>query len=189
MPAALACQARIVHGVCAPAVRHGRHRQHPSQRPVNPRQGTGTHDALWVGMADPIIRSYVIDARWRIVQASEAFCRTLHSAESSLIGRDVRELLRPDWRADFRHYVARALVGVGDLDATIPLVSPSGEEGWFKHLLEPLIVAGELAGYRATIEPHAVTSTAANSKRWWAWPRGAAPQGWDTASGPFAKAS
>lgn len=189
MPAALACQARIVHGVCAPAVRHGRHRWHQSQRPVNRLRGTGTHDASWVGMADQTIRSYVIDARWRIVQASEGFCRTLDYAESSLLGRDVRDLLRPDWRADFRHYVARALVGVGELDATIPLVSPSGEKGWFTHRLEPLIDDGALAGYRATIEPHAVTSTAVASKRWWAWPRGAVPAGWDTVRGPFARAS
>lgn len=145
---------------------------------------------LWqFGMSDTTIPAYQIDARWRIVQANDAFCRTLHCTESSLIGRDVRDLLRADWRLDFRTYVARALVGVGDLDATLPLVAPCGKEGWFKHLLEPQMDDGLLAGYRATIQPHAVQARAEESKRWWQWRPVAAHQVWDFDAEQFAKVS
>ncbi|HYE87518.1 MAG TPA: PAS domain-containing protein [Vicinamibacterales bacterium] len=113
--------------------------------------------------------SYEIDSKWKIVRANEAFCRTFRCTEPSLIGRDIRDLLRQDWRLDFRTYVARALVGVGDYDVTLPMVAPSGEEGWFKHTLEPIIEDGVLGGYRATLAPHVVRAAAA-AKRRWAWP-------------------
>lgn len=146
----------------------------------------GMPNALLAGMSDETIPAYQIDARWRIVQANDAFCRTLHCTRSSLIGRDVRDLLRADWRIDFRAYVARALVGVGDLDVTLPLVAPCGKEGWFKHLLEPLMDEGLLAGYRATIHPLAVVAKAAESKRWWEWRPVTAHQVWDFDAEPFA---
>ena len=53
-------------------------------------------------MSDKTIPYYQIDARWKIVRANEAFCRILHCTESTLVGRDVRDLLREDWRLDFR---------------------------------------------------------------------------------------
>ncbi|MFA5907256.1 MAG: PAS domain-containing protein [Vicinamibacterales bacterium] len=121
---------------------------------------------------------YQIDERWRIVSANNGFCRALRCTESSLVGRDVRELLRDDWRLAFRSYVARALVGVGDLDATVPLVAPCGEQHWFRHQLEPLIEDGMLAGYRATIQPH-VAQLAEAPKRWWEWRPVVARQVWD----------
>lgn len=131
-----------------------------------------------MSMSDKTIPVYQIDTRWHIVRANDAFCRTLHCTESSLIGRDVRDLLREDWRLDFRTYVARALVGVGDLDLTLPLVAPCGEQGWFKHQLEPLIEDGLLAGYRASIQPHVVAKVPA-PKRWWEWRPVAVHQVWD----------
>jgi len=146
-------------------------------------------NALLVGMSDHTIPAYEIDSRWRIVKANDALCRTLQCTESSLIGRDVRDLLRADWRADFRNYVARALVGVGDLDVTLPLVAPCGKEGWFKHLLEPVSEDGHLAGYCATIQPHPVPANTAESKRWWQWRPVAAHLVWDFDDEQFAKAS
>jgi len=145
-------------------------------------------NALLVGMSDRT-PTYQIDARWRIVHANDAFCRTLQCTESSLLGRDARDLVRADWRADFRNYVARALVGVGDLDATLPLVAPCGKEGWFKHLLEPLSEDGQLAGYRASIQPHPVPAHIAGSKRWWQWRPAAAHLVWDFDEEQYAKAS
>lgn len=129
-------------------------------------------------MVDKSIPAYQIDTRWRIVRANDAFCRTLHCTESSLLGRDVRDLLRADWCLDFRAYVARALVGVGDPDVTLPLVAPCGKEGWFRHQLEPLMEDGLLAGYRASIQPQAVTGTA-TTKRWWQWRPTVAHLVWD----------
>jgi PAS domain S-box-containing protein len=141
-----------------------------------------------MGMSDNTLPVYQIDARWQIVSANDAFCRMLHCTESSLIGRDARELLRKDWRHDFRNYVARALVGVGDVEATVPLVAPCGKEAWFKHELEPLMSEGLLAGYRATIQPY-TAAKAVESKRWWEW-RPAAPHNvWDFDAAPLAKAS
>jgi len=139
-------------------------------------------------MSDKSIPVYQIDARWKIVRASDAFCRTFHCTESSLIGRDVRELLREDWRLDFRTYVARALVGVGDLDVTLPMVAPCGEQGWFKHQLEPLMEDGRLAGYRASIQPQAVAKTL-TAKRWWEWRPVVAHQVWDFDAEQLAQAS
>lgn len=110
--------------------------------------------------------TYQIDSKWTIVAANEAFCRTFRCAETGLMGRDIRDLLRADWRLDFRSYVARALVGVGDRNVTLPMVAPCGEQGWFKHALEPLMEDGVLKGYRATIEPHRVQKTAP-APRWW----------------------
>lgn len=120
---------------------------------------------------------YQIDERWRIVSANNGFCRALRCTESSLVGRDVRELLRDDWRLAFRSYVARALVGVGDLDVTVPLVAPCGEQHWFRHQLEPLIEDGLLTGYRATIQPQVVAT--ASPRRWWEWRPVVAHQVWD----------
>ena len=139
-------------------------------------------------MSDKTIPYYQIDARWKIVRANEAFCRILHCTESTLVGRDVRELLREDWRLDFRTYVTRALVGVGDLDVTLPLVAPCGEQGWFRHQLEPLVEEGALTGYRASIKPHVVARTE-NAKRWWEWRPSAFNQVWDFDADQLARAS
>jgi PAS domain-containing protein len=117
---------------------------------------------------------YQIDEKWQIIRANEAFCRTFHCSESGLIGRDARDLMRQDWRLDFRTYVARALVGVGDPGATLPMVAPCGLQGWYKHTLEPIMNDGRLAGYRATVLPHIVHHEAAAPKRWWDW-RGQTP--------------
>lgn len=117
-------------------------------------------------MSDQTIPVYEIDTRWKIVRANEAFCRTFRCTESSLIGSDVRELPREDWRLDFRSYVARALVGVGDVDLTLPLVAPCGALGWFRHHLEPLTEDGLLTGYRACVQPQVATKPAA-PRHWW----------------------
>jgi PAS domain-containing protein len=138
-------------------------------------------------MSNPTL-TYQIDAKWRIVRVSETFCRAFRCTESGLIGRDVRELLREDWRLDFRAYVARALVGVGDCDATVPMVAPCGEPSWFKHTLEPLIEDGTLAGYRATMVPH-IVHEAAPAQRWWDWRPLAPKMVWDFETQPLAKAS
>lgn len=103
---------------------------------------------------------YQIDSKWTIVAANDEFCRVFRCAEAGLIGRDVRDLLRADWRMDFRTYVVRALVGVGNTDVTLPMVAPCGEHGWYKHSLEPLMEDGMLVGYRATVTPHVVQQAA-----------------------------
>lgn len=139
-------------------------------------------------MPDTTLAVYQIDARWRIVSASEQFCRTLHCTESSLIGRDARELLREDLRKDFRHYVARALVGVGDVEMTVPLVAPCGKQAWFKHAIEPLMEHGMLDGYRASIRPHAVAQPA-TTRRWWEWRPSTFNQVWDFDAEQFANAN
>jgi PAS domain S-box-containing protein len=110
--------------------------------------------------------SYQIDSKWTIVAANEAFCRTFRATEAGLVGRDVRDLLRADWRMDFRTYVARALVGVGDTDVTVPMVAPCGEQGWYRHALQPIMDDGLLVGYTATVLPHMVKQVAAKP-RWW----------------------
>lgn len=132
--------------------------------------------------------SYEINQRWQIVRASDAFCRAFRCTEAGLIGRDIRELVRCDWRLDFRTYVARALVGVGDGAATLPMVAPCGEEGWFKHTLEPLTEHGVLLGYRAIIVPHCVHA-AAPAKRWWDWRIQAPRRVWELEDRPLAQVS
>jgi len=151
--------------------------------------GTGMSNALSIGMSDQAIAAYESDTRWRLVDVNEAFCRTFHGTRSSLVGRDVRDLLRADWRADFRSYVARALVGVGDADVTLPLVAPCGLEGWFKHRLEPRIKDGQLAGFHATLEPYAVPVNVVGLKRCWVWRPVAAHRGWTCEREPLAEAS
>jgi PAS domain-containing protein len=110
--------------------------------------------------------SYQVDSNWTIVHANHAFCRAFRCTEPGLIGRDVRDLLRDDWRLDFRTYVARAMVGVGEAVATLPMVAPCGTQGWYKHSLEPLMEDGLLTGYRASVTPHGVQQ-AAPETRWW----------------------
>jgi len=112
---------------------------------VDVRFPDGTADALTPGM-NGSIATYQVDSKWRIIRADHAFCRAFRCTELSLLGRDVRDLLREDWRLDFRSYVARALVGVGDSDVTLPMVAPCGAQGWYKHALEPLMEDGVLAG-------------------------------------------
>jgi PAS domain-containing protein len=113
------------------------------------------------------IAEYQIDEKWQITRANDEFCRTFRSSESGLIGRDARELLRHDWRLDFRTYVVRALVGVGDRDVTLPMVAPCGQQGWYKHALEPILENGLLSGYRATVTPHIVQHAVPVAKGRW----------------------
>jgi PAS domain S-box-containing protein len=119
---------------------------------------------------------YEVDRRGVIVNASDEFCRALRCTRMGLIGRDVSELLRPDFRPDFRMYVARALVGVGSAEIVVPVVAPCGEEGWFKHLLVPLSEEGRITGYRATVVPPPVQT---RSRRWWEWPTPEPRQVWN----------
>ena len=140
------------------------------------------------GMTTSAAATYQIDQKWKISRASAEFCRAFRCTEQGLLGRDVRDLLREDWRLDFRTYVARALVGVGDRDVMLPMVAPCGEHGWFKHTLEPMMEDGVLVGYRATVVPHAVKA-APPAPRWWEWRSQAPRQVWDFESKPVAQAS
>lgn len=141
-------------------------------------------------MTDKSTPAYQIDGRWKIVRANEGFCRTLQCTESSLIGRDIRDLLRADWRLDFRTYIARALVGVGDCQISLPLVAPCGKESWYRHQVEPIMDDGSLAGYRATVEPQFATAAATDTpRRWWEWRPVAFRQVWNTETEPLARAS
>ena len=116
----------------------------------------------------PSPAAYQIDANWLIVETNDELCRLLRCTPSALIGRDIRTLLREDWRLDFRTYVAQALIGVGDCDATVPMIAPGGETGWFRHSLEPMLDGGRLDGYRATIAAHRARPAVPVS-RWWNW--------------------
>ena len=130
--------------------------------------------------------AYQIDSKWRSVGANEAFCRAFRCSLQGLIGRDIRELLREDWRRDFRTYVAQALVGVGQFEATVPMVAPCGDSGWYRHALEPILEDGRIAGYRATVTPHIVNEPPP-ARRWWEW-RPASPKlVWDFDGRPLAK--
>lgn len=129
--------------------------------------------------------TYQVDSRWKITRASDAFCRAFRCTEASLLGRDVRDLLREDWRPDFRAYVARALVGVGDADVTLPMAAPCGELAWYKHKLEAIIEEGVLVGYRASIAPHIPAAPKAGT-RWWNF-RPAAPTVWNFDERPLAR--
>jgi len=133
------------------------------------------------------IATYQIDATWLIVRANDAFCRAFRCSEQAIVGRDIRDLLREDWRLDFRSYVARALVGIGEHDVTVPMVAPCGEEGWFKHTLEPILEDGLLRGYEATVTPHLIRN-AAPAKRWFSLVPKAPRLVWNF-DAPMAKAS
>lgn len=124
-------------------------------------------------MDNPAAPAYEIDERWKIVKVNDAFCREFKCSESGLIGRDIRDLMRADWRVDFRTYVSRALVGVGAPIVALPMIAPCGEQGWYTHQLEAVMQNGSLAGYRATIAPHATPAGA--PQRWFEW-RAAAPR-------------
>lgn len=118
--------------------------------------------------------TYEVNSNWQIVKADAEFCRLFHGTESSLIGCDVRELLRDDFKLDFRRYVARALVGLGDVVATVPMMAPSGEALWCRHQLEPMLNDGRLTGFNATIEPRR-TNVTQGPAGWWQW-QGQAPR-------------
>ena len=93
-----------------------------------------------------------------------------------LMGRNMRELLRADFRPDFRIYVSRALVGIGGREIMVPVVAPCGEEGWFKHSIEPIVEDGRIAGYRGTVVPPPQQAAA---RRWWQWPAAEPRQVWN----------
>jgi PAS domain-containing protein len=114
--------------------------------------------------------TYQIDATWKIIRANDAFCRAFRCSQQGLIGRDVRDLLPREWRRDFRIYVARAMVGVGGCDVTLPMLASCGDQGWFKHTIEPLIDGALLIGYRASVVPRFVDEPAPAK---WFWKRGA----------------
>lgn len=139
-------------------------------------------------MTTPEAATYQIDQKWKIISASEEFCSAFRCTERALLGRDVRDLLRADWRLDFRTYVARALVGVGDRDVRVPMVAPCGEQGWFKHTIEPLMEDGVLIGYRATIAPQTVRA-AAPARRWWEWRAQEPRLVWDFETKPVPQAT
>lgn len=111
---------------------------------------------------------YEVDRTGIIIDATDELCRALRCTRASLIGRDVREVLRPDYRQDFRLYVARALAGAGSAETMVPMLAPSGDEGWFKHTIEPTVREGRITGYRAVVVPP--NPPAAKPRRWWQWP-------------------
>jgi PAS domain S-box-containing protein len=119
---------------------------------------------------------YEVDRKGLIVYASDGLCRALRCTRMGLMGRDLRDLLRPDFRPDFRMYVSRALVGIGAKEIVVPILAPSGEEGWFKHSLEPLLDNGRIMGYRATMTPPPVKT---HPRRWWDWPTPEPRQVWN----------
>lgn len=166
MPAASACQASNVRAAVRPRAHSPRRARSPRSPAQLPRSRAGTANALSMAMSDHAIPVYQIDARWKIVQANDALCQALRCTQSGLIGRDVRELLRQDCQRAFQSYVARALVGAGDFATTVPLVAPCGEQRWFNHQLEPLIEAGVLSGYRASLRPLRFAKTDAVKRRW-----------------------
>lgn len=129
-------------------------------------------------MENSLIPQYEVDARWNIVRANTAFCRLFRSTPAALVGRDVRELLRDDFATDFRRYVARVLVGLGDRDATFPMVAPCGEQAWLRHHIDQVFEDGTLSGYRASLQRLTAHATAA-PKRWWHWRPVQAHQVWD----------
>lgn len=135
-------------------------------------------------MSQPVA-TYQVDSRWKIIRANDAFCRAFRCTEAGLLGRDVRDLLRDDWRPDFRTYVARALVGVGETDVTLPMVAPCGELGWYRHALEPMIEDGVLAGYRAHVAPH-IIKPVESERRWWDF-RAADAAAWTSQPRPIAR--
>jgi PAS domain S-box-containing protein len=118
---------------------------------------------------------YEVNEKGRIVSASDEFCRALRCARPGLMGRDVRDLLRPDFRPDFRIYVARALVGIGSPEIMVPIVAPCGEAGWFKHAIEPIVDGGRIVGYRATVAP----PPSKHARRWWQWSTPETHQVWN----------
>lgn len=131
---------------------------------------------------------YEIDQRWKIVKVNDAFCREFKCSESGVIGRDIRDLMREDWRLDFRSYVSKALAGVGDAVVAMPMVSPCGEHAWYTHKLEPVMERGILAGYSATIAPH-TGATTGQPRRWFQW-RPAVPRPvWNFEAEQISKAS
>lgn len=109
--------------------------------------------------------TYEVNQSGRIVGASEEFCRALRCTRPVLMGRDVRDLLRPDFRASFRISVARAMAGAGDAAIMVPMVAPCGEQGWFKHAIEPIVEGGRILGYRAAVVPPPMKQ--ARRRRWW----------------------
>lgn len=134
------------------------------------------------------IPQYEVDARWRIVRVNDAFCRLFRGTEAGLIGRDVRELLRGDFRRDFVRYVARVLVGLGEVEATVPMVAPCGRQTWLKHRIEKVLEEATLIGYRASLQLQNAPA-ARPHRRWWTW-RAATPHlVWDTELDGLAKAS
>src|SRR5262245_57804609 len=103
MPGAWTCQQEKprarAHGLA-----HG-----DAHRPIhgngpNPRAIAGTTAALAIDMIGAA--GYEIDCRWRIIEANEEFSRAFQHGDARLIGRDIRDLVRNDWRMDFRKYVA-----------------------------------------------------------------------------------
>lgn len=106
-----------------------------------------------------------------------------------LIGRDVRDSLREDWKIDFRRSVARALVGVGDLEVKVPMITPSGQEVWCRHDLEPILNEGLIAGFNATIEPRRAATSAEGPKWWWQRPSLTPHRVWDAELELLARAS
>jgi PAS domain-containing protein len=136
--------------------------------------GAGTGDAQATGMDKQAAPSYEIDRSWKIVRVNDAFCREFKCSESGLVGRDIRDLMRGDWRLDFRSYVSKALVGVGEPGVALPMVAPCGEQGWYTHQLQAVMQNGVVAGYRATLAPHGVHA-ATGPRRWFNW-RPAAPR-------------
>ena len=130
--------------------------------------------------------AYRIDERWRIASVNAAFCREFKSTESGLIGRDIRDLMRADWRPDFRAHVSRALVGVGERAITVPMIAPCGEQSWYTHRLEAIMQNGVLTGYRATIAPHTIET---GRRRWFQWRAVATRTVWNFEAEQISKAS
>jgi hypothetical protein len=92
-----------------------------------------------------------IDTDCRIQGASDAFCRMMRCAPGGIVGRDVHDLIREDWRRHYRTVVERAKHGTSEI--AVPLVAPCGLEGWFTHTMEPVWHNGAVTAFRITVVP------------------------------------
>jgi hypothetical protein len=73
----------------------------------------------------------------------------MRCAEAGLIGRDVHDLIRQEWRPHYGTLIERARDGRSEI--AVPLIAPCGLEGWFTHTMEPVREGGAITGYHATV--------------------------------------
>jgi PAS domain S-box-containing protein len=101
-----------------------------------------------VEAADDII--YKTDARGRVVYANPAALAAFGVTEAEIVGQDMFELVRPDYRDEARRfYHDQSSQRIPNTLCEFPFINRAGEEIWVGQRVQLMVEGDEVAGFQA----------------------------------------
>jgi PAS domain S-box-containing protein len=143
--------ARALRGRAAEACRALAEREAQLQAEREAGARLRTSEGLYrqlVEAADDVI--YRTDPEGRFTYVNPAAVETLGYAEGELLGRDFRDIVRPDYREQARRYYQdQRAQSIPNTYCEFPMLARSGEEVWVGQHVQLVIEDGRFAGLQA----------------------------------------